>query len=443
MNSRPARTSLPPPSQQRARLERSDGWTILAPTVAPLHFRIVQEAMCLSGYNFEFCPDTDPSVLDLGVQFVNNDACFPSMMATGQMIFALQSGRYDLRKTALLMTQTGGGCRASNYVEFIRRGLRDSGFGQIPLIGVSVQSYERHPGFALTPLMIHRVLKALVHGDVLMRCLLRTRPYELVKGSADALYEKHNALMMEELKSFSPWKYAEVQRNCIREFDDLPLKNCKKPRVGVVGEIYVKFNPIGNNNIVKVIEGEGAECVLPDIVDFVLYCITDGKFKHEMLSAPWHEKLLTQLLVWYVELYRRPMKKALKESKRFDSPITIWDAQKLLGDIVHIGNIMGEGWLLTAEMIELIHSGVPSIACVQPFACLPNHVTGKGMIKELRRRFPEANIAAIDYDAGASEVNQLNRLKLLLANAPIGSHPDENKIPKQNTNDHLVRSAIR
>jgi predicted nucleotide-binding protein (sugar kinase/HSP70/actin superfamily) len=271
-------------------------------------------------------------------------------------------------------------------------------------------------------------MMGILHGDVLMRCLLRTRPYELVPGSADALYEKLNALCVEQLKGLNIFPFYRLQRQIIEEFDTLPLRNVRKPRIGVVGEILVKFHPTANNEIVKIIESEGGECVMPDLTDFMFYAVSQGDYKYDKLSEPRKMKIWSWLLVWYMELYRIQMKRSLKASKRFLAPETIWTMQKKLEDIVQLGNVCGEGWLLTAEMLELIHSGVPSIACIQPFACLPNHVTGKGMIKELRRRCPEANIAAIDYDPGASEVNQLNRLKLLLSNAPLGSHPDETKI---------------
>ena len=259
-----------------------------------------------------------------------------------------------------------------------------------------------------------------------MRVLYRTRPYEAVPGSANALYEKWSAYAEKQVQSLSLHGYHKMLKNIVKEFDNLPLKPIKKPRVGVVGEILVKFHPTANNNIVETIEREGAECVMPDLADFFFYTFSTGIFRHEQLAFPKKTERNAKLLVWFLELYRGKMKKYLRESRRFDPPSSIYDLMKGVDDIVQLGNITGEGWFLTAEMVELIHSGAPSIACVQPFACLPNHVTGKGMIKELRRRFPGANISAIDYDPGSSEVNQLNRLKLLLSNAPAGRHPDEN-----------------
>ena len=342
------------------------------------------------------------------------------------MISALESGKYDLNHVSLIITQTGGGCRATNYIGFIRRALNDAGWGHIPVISLSAQAFESNPGFKVTPTLLHRLLISIITGDLLMRVLYRTRPYEAVPGSANALYEKWSAYAEKQVKSLSIHGYHKMLKNIVKEFDNLPLKPIKKPRVGVVGEILVKFHPTANNNIVDTIEREGAECVMPDLTDFFFYTFSTGIFRHEQLAFPKKTERNAKLLVWFLELYRSKMKKYLRQSRRFDPPSSIYDLMKGVDDIVQLGNITGEGWFLTAEMVELIHSGAPSIACVQPFACLPNHVTGKGMIKELRRRFPGANISAIDYDPGSSEVNQLNRLKLLLSNAPAGRHPDEN-----------------
>jgi predicted nucleotide-binding protein (sugar kinase/HSP70/actin superfamily) len=270
-------------------------------------------------------------------------------------------------------------------------------------------------------------------GDVFMRVLYRTRPYEAVPGSANQLYEKWNA-RAEALfsKRVSNHDYNKLMKGIIRDFDNLPLKPIKKPRVGVVGEILVKFHPTANNQIVETIEREGAECVMPDLADFFFYSFSDDIIRHRDLKFTKKSAIVARLLVWGLDLYRKKMIKYLKKSRRFEAPSSIYELMKGVDDIVQLGNMTGEGWFLTAEMVELIHEGAPSIACVQPFACLPNHVTGKGMIKELRRRFPEANISAIDYDPGSSEVNQLNRLKLLLSNAPVGKHPDE-------VDDNMIR----
>ena len=407
--------------------EMKKRFTILAPQMSPIHFRILQRAFESAGYNFVILPDVDTKAVDTGLQYVNNDACYPSIIVAGQMISALKSGAYDLDRVALLISQTGGGCRATNYIGFIRRALSDIGWGHIPVISLSAQSIEKNPGFKVSVMLAHRALMAVMLGDLLMRVLYRTRPYEAVEGSANALYEKFNARAIAAVESGSIGGYHRLIRDIVREFDVLPLLDVRKPRVGVVGEILVKFHPTANNDIFGTIEREGAECVVPDLADFLFYSFINGVYKHRKLAFPKSSERTAHLMVWALELYRAEIKKRLRKSRRFTPPESIYKLQEGVDDIVQLGNMTGEGWFLTAEMIELIHTGAPSIACVQPFACLPNHVTGKGMIKELRRRFPGSNIAAIDYDPGASEVNQLNRLKLLLANAPLGAHPDETK----------------
>ena len=399
--------------------------TIIGPQMSPIHFRLLQKAMQYAGFNFVILDAVDPQAVETGLKYVNNDACYPSILVAGQMIAALQSGKYDVNHTSLIITQTGGGCRATNYIGFIRRALNDAGLSQVPVISLSAQGFEKNPGFKITPALLDGMLRSIMIGDVLMRVLYRTRPYEAVPGSANALYEKWNGKAQVALKSHSFRKYHKLIKGIIRDFDKLPLRPVKKPRVGVVGEILVKFHPTANNQIVETIEREGAECVMPDLADFFFYSFSTGIFRHEQLAFPKKTERNARLFVWFLERYRSYMKRQFKKSHRFEPPSSIYELMKGVDDIVQLGNITGEGWFLTAEMVELIHSGVPSIACVQPFACLPNHVTGKGMIKELRHRFPGANISAIDYDPGSSEVNQLNRLKLLLSNAPAGSHPDE------------------
>ncbi|MBO7582948.1 MAG: 2-hydroxyacyl-CoA dehydratase [Treponema sp.] len=400
--------------------------TIIAPQMSPIHFRLIKRAFESAGYNLVVLDSVDPKAVDAGLRYVNNDACYPSIIVAGQMMAALESGKYDLNHVSLLITQTGGGCRATNYIGFIRRALNDAGWGHIPVISLSALGLEQNPGFKLTVTLIDKLVKACMLGDVFMRVLYRVRPYEAVSGSANQLYEKWNDRAEAFFKYGAGWVgYHKLIKGIIREFDKLPLKPIKKPRVGVVGEILVKFHPTANNHIVETIEKEGAECVMPDLADFFFYTFSVDIIRHKDLKLSSKRKRTAKLLIWGLELYRKQMKHYLKKSRRFTPPSSIYDMMKGVDDIVQLGNQTGEGWFLTAEMVELIHEGAPSIACVQPFACLPNHVTGKGMIKELRRRFPESNISAIDYDPGSSEVNQLNRLKLLLSNAPVGKHPDE------------------
>jgi predicted CoA-substrate-specific enzyme activase len=397
--------------------EMRKDYTILAPQMSPIHFRMVEAGFRLSGYRLEVLPDVDRDAVNDGLTFVHNDACFPSIMTTGQIMKALRSGRYDLSRTAVLISQTGGGCRATNYIAFIRKALADAGMAHVPVISLNALGMEKNPGFRLTPRLIVRGLMALVYGDLLMRMLYRTRPYEAEPGAAERLADEWTRRCSAALARPGWRGYRRAINGMVRDFDSLPLAGARKPRVGVVGEILVKFHPTANNRIVDVIESEGAEAVVPDLTDFFLYSSYGGQFRRRALAGTLRSALFSRLAIAGLEFFRAPQKRALRRSARFHPPASIYELARGVDGIVQLGNSMGEGWFLTAEMVELLRDGVNAIACIQPFACLPNHVTGKGMIRELRRRHPEASIAAIDYDPGASEVNQLNRLKLLLASA--------------------------
>ncbi|MGD0726736.1 MAG: acyl-CoA dehydratase activase-related protein [Spirochaetia bacterium] len=397
--------------------EMRKSYTILAPQMSPIHFRIVEEAFRLSGYRLEILPDVDREAINQGLTSVNNDACFPSILVVGQLMAALRSGRYDLSRTALLMSQTGGGCRATNYIAFIRKALADAGLGHVPVISVNAMGLERNPGFRVSWRLLIRGLMAVIYGDLLMRMLYKVRPYETTPGAAQRLCNEWTARCREALARPGFGRYRRTIRDMVRDFDALPQGGRRKPRVGVVGEILVKFHPTANNGIVEMIESEAAEAVVPDLADFLLYASHGGQFRHRKLAGSLGGALLSRAAIAGMEILRRPQKRALARSRRFDPPHSIYKLARGVDGIVQLGNVTGEGWFLTAEMVELMEEGVTAIACIQPFACLPNHVTGKGMIRELRKRHPEATIAAIDYDPGASEVNQLNRLKLLLASA--------------------------
>ncbi|MBQ6660454.1 MAG: 2-hydroxyacyl-CoA dehydratase [Lachnospiraceae bacterium] len=394
-------------------------YTLLAPQMSPIHFRLIEPALRAHGYNIEVLDANDNrDAIDVGLQYVNNDACYPSLIVVGQIMSALRSGRYDLDRVAVMISQTGGGCRATNYIGFIRRALQKAGLGHIPVISISTSGIEKNPGLEYTPKLIMSALEALIYGDIFMRVLYRTRPYELIPGSANELYEKWNAVCMKDVEKGRLHKFKKNCRDIIRAFDELPLReDIKKPRVGVVGEILVKFLPTANNHLVELLEQEGAEAVCPDLLDFFLYCCYDCNFKSEFLGKSKKEARLNNLAIRLIEWFRKPAKKALRASKRFSAPSTIRELAEKASPIVSVGNMTGDGWFLTAEMLELIEEGAPNIVCTQPFACLPNHIVGKGVIKELRLRHPESNIVAVDYDPGASEVNQLNRIKLMLSTA--------------------------
>jgi predicted nucleotide-binding protein (sugar kinase/HSP70/actin superfamily) len=397
--------------------EMREAHTVLCPQMAPHQFDLLGEAFRLSGYNFIVLQDEDKSCIETGLKYVNNDACYPALIVVGQLINALQSGEYDINNVSLLMSQTGGGCRASNYIGFIRKALVKAGMAHVPVISVNAGGLEDNPGWTYSLPLANRALQALTYGDLLMRVLLRVRPYELDKGSAEALYAKWNETCKASLARGSRKTFHQNVRRIVKDFDSLPLNDMIKPRVGVVGEILVKFHPVANNGVVALLEEEGAEAVVPDLLDFLLYSFFNQTFKRSHLGGSVKSKIVSDLGISALEFYRREMKRALAESERFDAPPPIRKLAKMAEPIVSIGNQTGEGWFLTAEMVELITAGARNIVCVQPFACLPNHVTGKGIMKELKRRYPLANIVAVDYDPGASEVNQINRIKLMLATA--------------------------
>ena len=394
-------------------------YTILCPQMSPIHFDILGPALNSCGYNIEVLENDNKSSVDVGLKYVNNDACYPSLMVVGQIMNALLSGKYDLSRTAVIMSQTGGGCRASNYIGFIRRALIKAGIPDVPVISLSAQGLESNPGFSYDIPMLKKAMMAVEYGDIFMNVVYRTRPYEAVPGSVNALHEKWKKVCIEHLTKDKVHmkEFNKNLRAIVKDFDNIPLKDIKKPRVGVVGEILVKFMPAANNHIIELLEAEGAEAVMPDLMGFLLYCMQNSTYKHELLKTPKKGAILSSTLIKILETFRKAGTKALAESKRFDAPSKISETANYAKDFVSLGNQTGEGWLLTGEMIELIHHGVGNIVCCQPFACLPNHIVGKGVIKELRAAYPEANIIAVDYDPGASEVNQLNRIKLMLSTA--------------------------
>ncbi len=396
---------------------KEEGYTILAPQMAPIHFDLIAPIFRNHGYNLVVLPSDDPKAVEAGLKYVNNDICYPSILVTGQIMEAALSGEYDMDRTAVIITQTGGGCRATNYIALIRKALKDAGMPHVPVISLAAVSLgEDNPGFKVSMPMLKDAIHGVIMGDVLMKCLYRVRPYEAEPGSAQALYDKHMELFKEGLADMNRKRYTKLVTDCIRDFDALPLVgDGTKPRVGVVGEILVKFHPTANNQVVEVIENEGCEAVVPGLTDFFLFGLSGATNQKDELGSSLKKRLATRAAIKYIEYMRKPAHDAFVASERFDGYTGIFELADMAEDIISLCNTMGEGWLLTAEMVELIHAGAPNIICTQPFACLPNHVVGKAVIKELRRRFPESNIVAVDYDPGASEVNQLNRIKLMIA----------------------------
>ena len=394
-------------------------YTLLCPQMSPIHFDLLEPAIRSFGYKIQVLKNHNKNAVDVGLQYVNNDACYPSLIVIGQIMDALLSGEYDLNRTAVLMSQTGGGCRASNYIGFIRRALEKAGMSQIPVISVNANKMETNPGFSITLPMLTKAMQAIVYGDVFMRILYATRPYEAEKGSANALHEKWKARCIASLSKKNPamMEFGRNLRGMIRDFDELPRINAIKPKVGIVGEILVKFSPLANNHVVELLESEGAEAVMPDLMDFLLYSFYNSNFKAEHLGTKRSTARLCNAGIALLEYFRKAAKKELAASCHFAPPSAINELAQMAKGFVSLGNQTGEGWFLTGEMLELLHSGVNNIICTQPFGCLPNHIVGKGVIKELRRNYPQSNIIAVDYDPGASEVNQLNRIKLMLATA--------------------------
>lgn len=391
--------------------------TLLAPQMSPVHFRFVEPIFAKWGYKVKVLEKASAADIETGLKYVNNDACYPSIIVVGQLVNALLSGAYDLDNTSVLISQTGGGCRATNYVAMLRLALKHAGMSQVPVMALSVNNMEANSGFKLKIPMMDKVIKCLVLGDLLTTVLLRTRPYELEPGSANRLYNQWLDRLPQDLAFNKKFKYGEAIKQVVADFTALPLRPApRKPRVGLVGEILVKYHPDANNHAIDVIEAEGCEAVLPGLLDFFLYSFANTTWQYQHLGRKPISALIAAISIRIMEAYRRPANKALAKHGFFVSA-PIQHMLEKTEPILSGGNMCGEGWFLTAEMLELIESGVPNIICVQPFACLPNHVTGKGMIKELRRQHPEANIVPIDYDPGASEVNQLNRIKLMISSA--------------------------
>ena len=414
--------------------------TILMPQMSPVHFRPLEPLMRRLGYQVELLESATRDDLEVGLRYVNNDACFPAIMVIGQLIGAFTDGSHDPDSCVVAISQTGGICRATNYAAMLRKGLREAGYPQVPVVAISLQGIESNPGFELTATMGLKMLQGIIIGDTLNTCLLRVRPYEVVEGATQELVDRWNRIIAEyfEHKGRSAtWGgrigYRRLLREMVREFNDLPRRDePRRPRVGVVGEILVKFQPDANNHVIDVIEAEGCEAAVPGLLPFFLSGLVTAQWEAEAYGIGKESVAKKKAAVWFIEQLQAPARAALRAAGgTFDiEPSTVELARKA-SKVLSLGNQAGEGWLLTGEMIELIEHGVPNIVCCQPFACLPNHVVGKGMFREVRRRYPQANIVAIDYDPGASEVNQLNRIKLMISTALMAQDGTEPGAPER------------
>ena len=390
-------------------------YTILAPQMAPMHFKLISVAFKQEGYNLEILPETKEA-LDYGLQYVNNDACYPSILVIGELISALKSGKYDLDRTAVMISQTGGSCRATNYLGFLKKAIKDSGFEKVPILSLNANGFEKQEGFKITPALAHRCLLAVSYGDILMKLLYHTRPYEINKGESEKLYNTWNERVKINIQNGSFFEYKRNITNIIEDFSNIKTSSEKKVKVGIVGEILVKFSPFANNHLAEFIENEGGEVYTSSLMNFIKYCIFSDIFINERFKGKL-SALKLKITLWIIDRYTKVIDNALRKNKKFGNDESIETLAKKTSKYISIGNQSGEGWFLMGEMIEFIEKGVPNIVCVQPFGCLPNHITGKGMIKKLREEYSDkfVNIAPIDYDPAYSEINQLNRIKLMLS----------------------------
>ena len=405
-------------------------YTILIPQMAPIHFELLETAVKSSGYNVELLRNCTQKTVETGLKYVNNDACYPSILTTGQMIEALQSGKYDLNKTALIMSQTGGGCRATNYIGFIRKALKDAGFANVPVISFNIVGMEKMPGFKITVPLMEKLLKTVIYGDLLQKMLTKNRAYEVNKGETQKLFDFWMKKCKELLVKSNSKEFKQSIYDIVNDFEKIELDtSIEKPKVGIVGEVLIKYHPFGNNFVADLLEKEGAEVILPDFMGFVKFMATHKITFNNLLNTNKTSSKIMKAAIHLIDILEKDLKIALANSKKnYLPPCDIWHLEDKVKDVLSIGNQTGEGWFLTAEMIEYIEHDIPNIICVQPFACLPNHVVGKGVIKTIREKYPDANISPVDYDPGASETNQANRIKLLMTVAKDNLENKHNRI---------------
>lgn len=399
--------------------EMKKDYTVLVPNMLPMHFKLIAKIFGTYGYNFELLENSGPAIAETGLKYTHNDACYPAVLVIGQFMDALLSGKYDPHKTALIMFQTGGGCRASNYISLIRKALVKAGFDYVPVISFSFAGIEKHSGFKLSPGLVHGLMYAITYADLLMNLRNQVRPYECKEGSADALALEWTDKLGEEIGTAKRISYKRVKENykaIVRSFRELPQKREEKVKVGVVGEIFVKYSPLANNDLERFLVKEGAEVVVPGLFDFILFFVRNRMMEYDVYR---HHRFANPIVKWiysFLNKKRMDLSEAMT-AEGFSGLTPFEEVVKGAEDVIHLAVKMGEGWLLTAEMIELANSGCSNIVCTQPFGCLPNHICGKGMMKPIKEICPDVNIVAVDYDPGASRVNQENRLKLMLANA--------------------------
>ena len=400
--------------------EMKKDYVILAPNMLPMHFELILQTLSNYGFHMELLRTEGHEIAETGLKYVHNDTCYPALLVIGQFITAIQSGKYDPHKVALILFQTGGGCRASNYISLLRKALQKAGYGYVPVISFSLAGIEKHPGFKLSLAIWHRMVYAVLYADLMMSLLNQCKPYEVTPGESQALADRLTRELADEMAHEKVLSYRRVKKNyrrIIRAFNAIERKKTNKPRVGIVGEIFVKYSPLGNNNLEEFLVREGAEVVIPGLLDFCLYSIYDSIEDAKLYGMGKNSAKIYRLAFNFLNRKVQDVIDIIHEESNFNAPTPFTHTLTLIDGFIHHGTKMGEGWLLTAEMLELAESGVNNIVCTQPFGCLPNHICGKGMMKPIKEKLPNVNIVAIDYDPGATQVNQENRLKLLLANA--------------------------
>lgn len=401
--------------------EMKKDYTILVPNMLPIQFGLMLKIMGNYGYKMELLTTEGHSIVEQGLKNVHNDTCYPALLAIGQLMDAIESGKYDTHKIALIMSQTGGGCRASNYIHLLRKALKKNGYDYIPVISLNFAGLESNPGFSFTPQMLIQIAYGVLLGDMIMMVHNQCRPYEVVPGSSQKAVELCMQTISSRFTGNRIILYSEVKKLyefILNVFAHVKLdKTVEKKKVGIVGEIYVKFSPLGNNHLEDFLLAEGCEPVLAGLLDFCMYCLYNGVIDHRLYGRSTKAAVTNQMLYNFVLSKQADIIKIMKKHGQFRPPIPFEEVRRLSHEIIGEGVKMGEGWLLPAEMVELIHEGVPNIVCTQPFGCLPNHIAGKGMVRKIREKYPEANIVSVDYDPGASKINQENRIKLMLSAA--------------------------
>ena len=404
--------------------EMKQEYTLLAPQMLPVHFTMLQKVFQLHGYKMDMLTTTHRGIVDEGLKYVHNDTCYPALLVIGQLIDAVKSGKYDPHKIALMITQTGGGCRASNYIHLLRKALHRAGYDYIPVVSVNLSGLEKNPGFSLNFTMIRQLAYSMIYGDLIVHMANQCRPYEIVEGETDRRIDKWVDRLTAEFSQKGSFKTEFIRQNFDRITDDfasIPVRRTPKVRVGIVGEIYIKYAPLGNNNLEDFLRSEDCEPVVPGLTDFIIFKCDNRVEDHKLYGGKTATYIGAGFLANYVKRLQAMMIASIKRHPEFRIPCTFDHLKSLVKDYLGYGNKMGEGWLLTGEMLELIDSGINNIVCTQPFGCLPNHIVGKGMVRKIKDNLPQANIVCIDYDPGATRINQENRIKLMLANARIAA----------------------